>query len=57
MRWICGQVKGERKIELQLFDKIRPDECNWTISKNKLVLTMEKQVSGSWPNLVRWSDT
>ena len=24
-------------------DKIRPDECNWT---------MEKQISGSWPNLV-----
>ena len=53
---VCAQVKGEPKIALHLFDKIRPDECNWTISKSKLVLTMEKQVSGSWPNLVRWSD-
>ena len=51
-----AQVKGDSKLELQLFDKIRPDECNWSISHSKLVLTLEKQVSGSWPNLVRWSD-
>lgn len=53
---VSVKVKGETKIELTLFDKIRPDECNWTLSKGKLTLTMEKQVSGSWPNIVRWSD-
>jgi len=36
-------TQGEKKLDLHLFDKIRPDECNWT---------MEKQISGSWPNLV-----
>ena len=37
-------VKGEKALDLQLFDKIRPDECNWTLSKGCLSITMEKQV-------------
>ena len=31
-------VKGEKKVDLMLFDKIRPDECNWTFGKGKVCL-------------------
>jgi len=35
---ISVKVKGDTKVELTLFDKIRPDECNWTLSKGKVSL-------------------
>ncbi|EKX46774.1 hypothetical protein GUITHDRAFT_107547 [Guillardia theta CCMP2712] len=30
---VTTTVKGEEVLSLDLFDKIRPDECNWTFSK------------------------
>jgi len=32
-------VKGEKKVDLMLFDKIRPDECNWTFGKGKVYMS------------------
>lgn len=37
---VAVAVKGEKKLDLQLFDKIRPDECNWTISKGKVCVSL-----------------
>jgi hypothetical protein len=36
-------VKGEKKVDLMLFDKIRPDECNWTVGKGKVYVYTHAQ--------------
>mmetsp|Transcript_36940 Transcript_36940/g.72098 ORF Transcript_36940/g.72098 Transcript_36940/m.72098 type:complete len:338 (+) Transcript_36940:70-1083(+) len=41
-------VSGEKKIDLELYDKVRPDDCSWTVSKGKLTITLEKVVEGRW---------
>lgn len=37
-------------LDLTLFAPVRPDECNWTLSKGVLSITMEKVSEGRWPS-------
>mmetsp|Transcript_9691 Transcript_9691/g.23385 ORF Transcript_9691/g.23385 Transcript_9691/m.23385 type:complete len:289 (+) Transcript_9691:2-868(+) len=41
-------VGGDKKIDMDLYDKVRPDDCNWTVSKGKVVVTLEKVREGRW---------
>uniref|UniRef100_A0A7S0VYS5 CS domain-containing protein n=1 Tax=Hemiselmis tepida TaxID=464990 RepID=A0A7S0VYS5_9CRYP len=46
-------VGGEKRIDVELYDKVRPDDCNWTMSKGKVTITLEKVREGRWTVLRR----
>ncbi|KAJ1488670.1 hypothetical protein T484DRAFT_1938693 [Baffinella frigidus] len=45
---VKAKIKGEEVLNISLFDKVRPDECAWTLSKGALSLTLEKVEEGNW---------
>jgi hypothetical protein len=43
---------GEVKVDLdELYDRVAPDDCNWTLEEGDLVITMEKVNRRPWANL------
>jgi len=43
--------KSQWSLELNLFDKISPDDCTWTLSSDSIEVTLEKVSGVFWNRL------
>ncbi len=53
--YLFATVKTAKRpiIEGPLFEKIRPDQCNWWLEKDKLFLEIEKAIEGlDWDEVI-----
>jgi hypothetical protein len=52
---VLVKCRNEVVVSLQLFERVDPDGCNWTLEKDgtnpMLVVTMEKVEQASWPRI------
>lgn len=53
--YVQVKVKGDIMMRIDLFARVDPDGCTWTLDKSgvelKLVITCEKNESTSWPRI------
>ncbi|GKZ00249.1 hypothetical protein MPSEU_000977800 [Mayamaea pseudoterrestris] len=46
------QVFKPKTVHIALFERVDVDSCTWTIEKNEIVISMEKQEAALWPRIV-----
>lgn len=52
LRSLRVEHAGAALVEGQLAGNIRPEECTWTLSKGRVVVTMEKADQRAWQTLI-----
>jgi hypothetical protein len=46
------QVLKPKIVSIALFERVDVDSCTWTLDKNEIVISMEKQEAALWPRIV-----
>ena len=46
------QVHKPKVVSIALFERVDVESCTWTIDKNELVISMEKQEAAFWPRII-----
>ena len=47
------RVDGTAVLDLELYDKVKPSECSWTLEGSALVVSMEKLTEKGWVDLTK----
>lgn len=46
------QVLAPKLISIELFERVDVDSCTWTLERNEVVISMEKQEAAFWPRIL-----